>query len=415
MSGFKFLFQLCGRVELVCPRAEWFKGPFIAIRWLPNAMFIISVVLTLVEVLAVEQGRHALVRRHEAQDGSMQQDDAEPQSQAAKVSKAWDSLPYSSFAGKKDSKAHPEDNPEKPTDEGHEHEAKVQSMEVSPTGEAHLQPSAMNPVRAAPAPADLGEHPPTSQVAEEKWVDSTVIAPESSKTAGPDFQHGSVAAPDQSLPDARRVGLLPTPPAPEAPMVRPNHHSTADPSDPPGLSSGKFGADVPSGSHVSAEALAVAVAAEDAAKWTGSSIRVSPAGNQTARFQEKAARENKTGWPARLVQADQVPMVSAPVMSAVPAATPVVAEAAATTAAATTAAATTAAPTTAAATTAAASTVAATTVVGMAGTTEEEEPETTEEKEEKEEKESEEEEEEEEDEGKKGAGIVTDSADLCLG
>jgi len=35
-------------------------------------------------------------------------------------------------------------------DQGHEHEAKVQSMEVSPTGEAHLQPSAMNPVRAVP-------------------------------------------------------------------------------------------------------------------------------------------------------------------------------------------------------------------------------------------------------------------------
>lgn len=34
-------------------------------------------------------------------------------------------------------------------DEG-QHEAKVQSMEVSPTGEAHLQPSAMNPVRAVP-------------------------------------------------------------------------------------------------------------------------------------------------------------------------------------------------------------------------------------------------------------------------
>ncbi|CAL1170511.1 unnamed protein product [Cladocopium goreaui] len=299
-------------------------------------MFITFVVLTLVEVLAVEQGRHVLVRRHEALDGFMQQDDAEPQSQAAKVSKAWDSLPYSSFAGKKDSKAHPEDNLEKPTDQGHEHEAKVQSMEVSPTGEAHLQPSAMNPVRAVP----------------------------------------------QSL----------------APEAAPNH----PPSD-PHLSSGKFGADVPSASHVTAEALAVAVAAEDAAQWTGSPIRVSPAGNQTARFQEKAARENKTGWPARLVQAAQVPMVSAPVMSAVPAA-PVVAEAA-TTAAATTVAATTAAPTTAAATTAAATTAAATTgaVVGMARTTEEEEAETTEEKEEKE-PEEEEEEEEEENEDKKGAG-----------
>ena len=117
------------------------------------------------------------------------------------------------------------------------------------------------------------------------------------------------------------------------------------------------------------------------------------------------------GWPARLVQAAQVPMVSAPVMSAVPAA-PVVAEAA-TTAAATTVAATTAAPTTAAATTAAATTAAATTgaVVGMARTTEEEEAETTEEKEEKE---PEEEEEEEENEDKKGDGMVTDSADLCL-
>ena len=36
-------------------------------------------------------------------------------------------------------------------DERHEHEAKVQSMEVSPTGETHLQPSATNPVRAVPA------------------------------------------------------------------------------------------------------------------------------------------------------------------------------------------------------------------------------------------------------------------------
>ena len=85
-------------------------------------------------------------------------------------------------------------------------------------------------------------------------------------------------------------------------------------------------------------------------------------------------------------------MVSAPVMSAVPAATPVVAEGV---------------------TTAAATTVAATTgaVVAMARTTEEEEPETTEEKEEKE---SEEEEEEEENEDKKGDGMVADSADLCL-
>jgi hypothetical protein len=49
----------------------------------------------------------------------------------------------------------------------------------------------------------------------------------------------------------------------------------------------------------------------------------------------------------------------------------------------------------------------------MARTTEEEEAETTEEKEEKE-PEEEEEEEEEENEDKKGDGMVTDSADLCL-
>ncbi|CAL1130573.1 unnamed protein product [Cladocopium goreaui] len=49
-------------------------------------------------------------------------------------------------------------------DQGHEHEAKVQSMEVSPTGEAHLQPSAMNPVRAVPqslAPEAAPNHPPS--------------------------------------------------------------------------------------------------------------------------------------------------------------------------------------------------------------------------------------------------------------
>jgi len=401
----------------------------------------------------------------------MQQDDAEPQSQAAKASKAWDSLPYSSFAGNKDSKVHPEEKPEKPVEKG---QPEKSSMEVSATGETvQWRPTAANatmdqvarnlpdaseqstavatykaasnvpPVRSssgssehndatrvaeetakeASAPKHPAKKDPQSAaeassaeveaisppLSEEKWMPTNVITPKVPSKAVPPDTSAPVASPGTAIETGTasevRPALLPVPQMDE---VRSSHSGV------PGV--GKFGAAAPSellslgAKPLSVEALGVALAAQHAAAWAGTSIQVSPEQNHSGK-DRSAGRINRGSATrgASLVEAGsveataQVPMMSAsPMMSAVPAAT-VVAEAPPTTTTAppTTAAATTVAPTTAAATTAAATTVAKTT---------EEEQETTEESDEEkvaagagsDEEEESEEKDEKEEKGKKG-------------
>jgi len=373
----------------------------------------------------------------------MQQDDAEPQSQAAKASKAWDSLPYSSFAGNKDSKVHPEEKPEKPMEKG---QPEKSSMEVSATGETvQWRPTAANatmdqvarnlpdaseqstavatykaasnvpPVRSSsgssehngatrvaeetakeasapkhPVKKDPQPHAEASSaevdtisppLSEEKWMPTNVITPKVPSKAVPPDTSAPVASPGTAIETGTassevRPALLPVPQMDE---VRSSHGGV------PGVS-GKFGAapsellSLGAGPPLSVEALGVALAAQHAAAWAGTSIKVSPEQNHSGSKDRSAGGINRGSATrgASLVEAGsveataQVPMMSAsPMMSAMPAAT-VVAEAPPTTTTAppTTAAATTVAPTTAAATTAAATTVAKTT---------EEEQETTEE------------------------------------
>lgn len=245
--------------------------------------------------------------------------------------------------------------------------------------------AAKHPAEASSAEVDAISPP----LSEEKWMPTNVITPKVPSKAAPPDTSAPVASPGTAIETGTassevRPALLPVPQMTDE--VRSSHAGV------PGVSSGKFGAAAPSEllslsangvsvePPVSVEALGVALAAQHAAAWAGTSIQVSPEQNHSGSKDRSAGSINRGSATrgASLVEAGsveataQVPMMSAsPMMSAVPAAT-VVAEAppTTTTAAPTTAAATTVAPTTAAATTAAATTVAKTT---------EEEQETTEE------------------------------------
>ncbi|CAK9087027.1 unnamed protein product [Durusdinium trenchii] len=409
--------------------------------WLPNAMFMIPVLLLLAEAVAVEQSRHALVRRHEV-DSLMQEEVLSP----PEAEPTQDSLPYSSFAGEKDSKVHPDEKTEKEGKGG-------MSVEVSSAGEAHrpdtaFSPSVANgtasprtvaqvptqlahgPVVTGPAPApgaaDVTAAGHVTLTAALKALDATQVtkavagqpqdAAEAPHAGAPGPASPGPASPAKTEAEAdemesskqieERPALLPQP---VPPATAPSGGATAPASVPngavfqiPQAASATQLHSRPARLVTAAAAAAAAAAEQTALDVMGAAVRVTPENRSeesrwaTSRMSIRSGPLKGISSEASLVEAQNTKLHQMPVMGgglavSTPVAAPMVAAAEPTTTAATTAttAATTVAATTAAATTAAATTVAATTEEELE-TTEEESEEKEEEAEEKEETESDE-------------------------